>query len=122
MPGGKALIKRNKGAMAWFFQRITALYLFVFLIAHFVIMHFIGTGEVTYETVAPRLSSPLWKAGDILFLIFALYHGINGLWQVLEDYVRSRGLRMFLYAVVITIAVVLLVVGVITIFSVNLVK
>ncbi|MCD6454769.1 MAG: succinate dehydrogenase, hydrophobic membrane anchor protein [Candidatus Aminicenantes bacterium] len=122
MGSGKSLVKRNKGAMAWFLQRVTALYLFVFLIAHFVIMHFVGTGEVTYETVAPRLSSPLWKAGDLLFLLFALYHGINGLWQVLEDYIRGRGLRLFLYAVVLTIAVVLLVVGTITIFSVNPVK
>lgn len=122
MPGKNALVKRNRGAIAWFLQRVTAIYLFVFLIAHFVIMHFVGTGEVTYETVAPRLSSPLWKAGDLLFLIFALYHGMNGVWQVLEDYVRSRSLRLFLYSLVLTLAIVLLVVGTITIFSVNPVK
>ncbi len=119
MIASKSLIKRNRGALAWFFQRITAIYLFVFLIGHFVMMHFAGSGEVTYETVAPRLSSPLWKAGDLLFLIFALYHGINGLWQVLEDYVRNRGLRLFLFAVLLTLAVILFTVGVVTIFSVK---
>jgi succinate dehydrogenase hydrophobic membrane anchor protein len=119
MIGSKSLVKRNKGALAWFLQRLTAIYLFVFLIAHFVIMHFVGSGEVTYQTVAPRLSSPLWKAGDLLFLIFALYHGINGLWQVLEDYVRSRGLRLFLYSLLLTLAVILFTVGVVTIFSVK---
>ncbi len=119
MVGSKALVKRNKGALSWFLQRITALYLFVFLIAHFVIMHFVGSGEVTYETVAPRLSSPLWKAGDLLFLIFALYHGLNGLWQVLEDYTKSRGLRLFLYSLILTIGIILLVVGAVTIFSVK---
>ncbi len=119
MIGSKSLVKRNKGAMAWFLQRLTAIYLFVFLIAHFVIMHFVGSGEVTYGTVAPRLSSPLWKAGDLLFLIFALYHGINGLWQVLEDYIRSRGLRLFLYSLLLTLAVILFTVGAVTIFSVK---
>ncbi len=119
MVGSKSLVKRNRGALSWFLQRITALYLFVFLIAHFVIMHFVGTGEVTYETVAPRLSSPLWKAGDLLFLVFALYHGLNGLWQVLEDYTKSRGLRLFLYSLILTIGIILLVVGTVTIFSVK---
>ena len=112
-------MKRSKGALLWFFQRITGIYLFVMLIAHFVIMHFTGTGEITYDKIAPRLSSPLWKAGDLLFLIFALYHGLNGLWTVIEDYVKSRGVRLFFFAVIITLAAVLFVVGTITIFSVN---
>ncbi len=111
-------MKRSKGALLWFFQRITGIYLFVMLLVHFFVMHFSGK-ELTYENVAPRLSSPLWKAADLLFLIFALYHGFNGLWSIIDDYVKSRSLRLFLMAIVITLVVVLFVVGAITILSVK---
>lgn len=46
-----------------------------------------------YDVVMQRLADPvyavLWKAFNILFLIFALHHGFYGLNNVLTDYIRS---------------------------------
>ncbi|MDX2129621.1 MAG: succinate dehydrogenase, hydrophobic membrane anchor protein [Chloroherpetonaceae bacterium] len=53
---------------------------------------------ITYEKVTSRLSNPLWKIFDLLFLVFGLYHGFNGLLNIIDDYVKKTGLRLTLVA------------------------
>ncbi len=107
----------DSGVRRWFYQRITGIFLVVLLIIHFTIMHFIGTGEIDYQTVAPRLASPYWKTFDLAFLIFALYHGMAGLWVVVDDYVHRDGWRVFIYSLVVLVGAVFLVLGVLTIIT-----
>ena len=41
-----------------------------------------GEHLITYEKVTARLSNPVWKVFNILFLIFGLYHGFNGIFNI----------------------------------------
>lgn len=92
---------RSGGAFQWFFQRITGAVLLITLLGHFWVLHFFppNHGDITYETVMLRLSHPLWRTFDLLFLLFGLYHGMNGVTMVIHDYIRHKGLRMALISV-----------------------
>lgn len=111
------LVTGDSGTKRWFYQRITGIFLVVLLLVHFTIMHFIGTGETNYQTVAPRLASPYWKTFDLAFLVFALYHGMAGLWVVIDDYVHKDGWRIFIYSLIVLIGALLLILGALTIIT-----
>jgi succinate dehydrogenase / fumarate reductase membrane anchor subunit len=109
----------NTGAMTWFFQRVTGLLLVVFLGGHFLFQHFFAedpqAGQLTYESVGRTLANPMWKTLEMGFLLFALFHGINGVWMILADYVHWKWLRVGLFSVLSVGALVLLVLGAVTI-------
>ncbi len=99
-----------RNAADWLLQRITGALLLVLLAAHFWVEHFMTApvrhGELTYEIVAARLANPAWRAIDIAFLIVALYHGLNGLRNIVLDYGPFRRLT------VLTMNAALVVIGV----------
>ncbi len=99
------------GAGRWFFQRISGIALLVFLLGHFWVTHYSLGGEVTYQKVAMRLIQPEWKFFNLTFLILGLFHGLNGMWSISEDYIRREGLRMILFGVVLMAGLSLLVLG-----------
>jgi len=108
----------RSGAVAWLLQRITAVILFVLLLCHFVTYHFLSQGHaVTYDQVMGKLARySLWfSLVQFLFLLTALYHGLNGVWTVLEDYIHRRGWRLVLLGVLLTAGVALLFYGTMTI-------
>lgn len=111
------------GAIAWLFQRITAVVLFILLISHYIAYHFLGrahsNNEIVYDKVKALMSSPIFNLLQFLFLITALYHGINGIWMVIEDYISNKNLRLFLYSLLIVVGVALLFVGTLTIMKVS---
>ncbi|NTW50664.1 MAG: succinate dehydrogenase hydrophobic membrane anchor subunit [Chlorobiales bacterium] len=76
-----------------------------------------GEHLITYENVTSRLSSPLWKVFDLLFLIFGLYHGFNGLLNIIDDYARSRAVRLTLVSVCWVLGAFLLVQGILTVIT-----
>jgi succinate dehydrogenase / fumarate reductase, membrane anchor subunit len=82
----------SRNAVEWYFQRITGALLLILLAAHFWVEHFMTApllhGELTFATIAARISNPAWQAIDIGFLIVALAHGLNGLRNIILDYGR----------------------------------
>lgn len=105
------------GAMTWFLQRITGLFIIIMVLLHIYMNHFTGTGWVTYEAVKARLGHPLWKCFDMAFLTFALYHGLAGAWAVAADYVENHGWRLFIFSALILLGGVLGCLGTITILG-----
>lgn len=82
----------SRNALEWYSQRITGGLLLVLLAAHFWVEHFMTAplrrGDLTFEVIARRISNPAWQAIDIAFLIVALFHGLNGLRNIILDYGR----------------------------------
>ncbi|HKD77575.1 MAG TPA: hypothetical protein VKB76_18870 [Ktedonobacterales bacterium] len=80
----------SRNAFAWYMQRITGALLVPLLIAHFWVEHFMSKellrGDLTYTAILTRISNPVWQAIDISFLLIALYHGLNGFYNILLDY------------------------------------
>lgn len=107
---------RHPGGIAlWFLQRLSALFLLALLLAHFYFLHYAEQGFVTYDKVAARLASPSWKVLDISFLVLAAFHGMNGLWTVVLEYVHTQRAQRQLLFLLIGIGFVLLGVGVFSI-------
>jgi len=95
--------------------------LFVMLITHFILMHFMGGERRLYADILQRLSNPLWKTFDLVFLSLALYHGWYGIWGIVEDYVDRGSARIACLVLIATAALVLFSLGFVTIvtFSVH---
>ena len=81
-----------RNALHWWLQRITGALLVVLLAAHFWVEHFITAdlqrGNLTFNAIHARVANPLWQVIDISFLLVALYHGLNGLRNIVLDYSR----------------------------------
>ena len=76
------------GMWPWFLQRVTGLALLFFLGVHMYVTHFGGVGILTFSDVAGRFhSSPnFWTWFDGLFLIIAVFHGLNGVRTIIYDF------------------------------------
>ncbi len=105
------------GAVAWLLQRLTAVVLFIMLLVHFVTYHFISNGVFTWETVVKKMQTPWFNLVQFLFLITALYHGLNGVWMVTEDYIHSRFWRILIFCLILLVGTSLLFIGTLTIFK-----
>ena len=46
------------------------------------------------NAIHARVANPLWQAIDISFLLVALYHGLNGLRNIVLDYSRFSARAM----------------------------
>lgn len=79
-------------ALWWYTQRVSGALLVPLLVAHFWVEHFRSAillrGDLTYAAILDRISTPLWQAIDIAFLILALIHGLYGLRSIVLDYGR----------------------------------
>ena len=110
---------RSGGALNWFIQRISGVVLLIVLLVHFWVLHFFppAGGEITYQTVMLRLSHPLWRTIDLVFLVFGLYHGANGVLLVIHDYIRQPMLRITLVGTLLVATLIFLVIGSMTILG-----
>jgi len=98
-------------AISWYLQRITGAALVILLAAHFWVEHFMSAelrrGDLTYETILHRISNPVWQFIDIAFLLVALYHGLNGLRNIILDYSRvGRRAAQFVSVAIVAAGVV----------------
>ena len=105
------------GALRWLLQRVSGMALVVFLLIHFWVTHYFPGGDVTYQKVAARLADPYWKFFNLSFLVLALYHGVNGGWTILEDYLKEGWWRVILLGLVLLAGLFLLVLGTLTILA-----
>ena len=106
------------GAVAWLLQRVSAVILFVILIYHFAVYHILARGNPpAWNEVVAKMQSPWFALLQFVFLTTALYHGLNGAWMVVEDYIHSRYLRLFIFSLIVLAAVALLFIGTLNIFK-----
>jgi succinate dehydrogenase / fumarate reductase membrane anchor subunit len=90
-------------ARIWMLMRLSGLLLIPLVWIHVLIQDVLtGVHGINLDYIAMRWASLGWRIYDGALLSFAFAHGINGLRQVLEDYVQKprtrRGLRIVLLA------------------------
>ena len=89
----KVQLKYNFERYAYLFMRMSGLALLILAVGHMIIQHVLNSsGNLTLMFVADQWNSWGWKAYDIFLLLFAIPHGINGLRNILEDYIHNPGL------------------------------
>jgi succinate dehydrogenase / fumarate reductase membrane anchor subunit len=74
-------------------------------------------GDVNWGAVAERASSPMWKMINISFLVVALFHGLYGLWIVLDDYINAGWARILVFSLISVITLVFTIYGTITMLT-----
>ncbi len=114
---GKYVGSGRSGAFDWYFQRISGIALVIGLFVHFVVLHVLTDPPLTYEKVMTRLSSPFWKTFDIAFLVFAVYHALNGFKMIIDDYLHNPSLRSLAVGALWVGAIFFFVMGLLTIVS-----
>jgi succinate dehydrogenase / fumarate reductase membrane anchor subunit len=103
---------------SWWFFRISGVGLIFLAIIHLIIMHVTNDVSATgYNFVAQRYENPFWRGYDLLLLTLALFHGLNGLRIVIDDYVKSRGWRLAVQSSLFLIAVSFWLLGSMTIIT-----
>ena len=95
---GKGLAMRavKRGVWSWFLQRLTGLLLVMGMAIHFTTLHFQGHMAITFEQVVSRLETPVWVIFDLSLLGLVLYHGLNGLWAIVLDFMPSIKIKNIL--------------------------
>jgi len=99
----------------WYFMRLSGLALVVLALGHMFIMHVLVelTGqEVNFAFVQSRWGSPFWRIYDLLLLVLAFVHGVNGARIVVSDYVAHRTARSLLIGILLVIGAIWLVLGI----------
>ncbi len=103
---------------SWWFFRVSGVGLVFLAIIHLVIMHVTtDVSETVYDFVANRYNNPFWRGYDLLLLTLALFHGLNGLRIVCDDYIRSRGWRVAVVSGLFIIAISFWLLGMMTIIT-----
>ena len=84
-------ISRNYETIAWKWMRYSGLLLIPLAWTHVLIQDvLVGVHRIDLDYVAMRWSMLGWQIFDILLLAFTFAHGMNGLRQVLHDFIRSE--------------------------------
>jgi succinate dehydrogenase / fumarate reductase membrane anchor subunit len=87
----KVSVQSNFERRAFLFMRTSGLLLLFLAVGHMMIQHVVNSSShLTIQFVAERWNSWGWKVYDMLLLIFAYLHGMNGLRNILGDYVHSE--------------------------------
>lgn len=107
--------------LSWFFMRVSGLLLAFMAVFHLLWMHLvIGLDKIDFDAIAGRWTGStgiFWRAFDLILLLFALVHGMNGLRWVIDDYVRPTRLNRWVKGVVFAVGLALIVMGAFIIFA-----
>lgn len=112
--------KPNFETKSWMFMRYSAVLLIPLVFGHLILQDVIvGVHQIDLDYVAMRWASIGWRIYDALLLAFAFAHGVNGVRQVLNDYIQSdRGRKimhwslLLLWLIITTIGAIALIGGV----------
>ncbi len=99
----------------WVFMRLSGLALVFLALGHMFIMHVLVvlTGdEINFAFVQSRWGTPFWRVYDLLLLVLAFMHGVNGARIVISDYVAHRTARGLIIGVMLLISAVWLILGI----------
>lgn len=88
--------RQAHGLRAWLLQRMTAVYLLLYVVYLFV--YFLGTSISDFNAWHAWLSDPLVNLATGLFVLSLLLHAWVGVRDVIMDYVTHTGLRVSLFA------------------------
>ena len=103
-------VPRTYETIAWKWMRYSAILLIPLVWIHVLLQDVIvGVHGIDNAYVSGRWGLLLWQVYDVLLLGFAFAHGINGLRQVLRDYIpnpqimRTLSILLFVFWLALTI-------------------
>ncbi len=104
--------------IAWKWMRYSAFLLIPLAWGHVLIQDvLVGGHQINLDYVALRWSMIGWRIYDFLLLAFAFAHGINGLRQVLFDYIKNQQTRQIVGWGLLVLWMILAVIGAVAIIG-----
>ncbi len=117
-PSRTVKIPRNFEMVAWQWMRYTGLLIIPFVGLHVIIKDvMVGVFQINLAYVAEKWASLGWKTFDLLLLTLALTHGMNGLRQVLQDFIHGDTGRRVMTWVLLLIWLAVLIFGAVAIIQ-----
>ena len=108
----------NYEKFAWKWMRISALLLIPLVWGHLILQDVVvGVHNMNLGYVAERWSSIFWRSYDVLLLAFAFAHGINGVRQVLNDFIHHEQARRVLFIALFIFWIAISIIGLIAILA-----
>jgi len=111
-------LRRNREVIAWKWMRYSGLLLIPLAWGHVLIQDvLVGVDRIDLDYVAMHWAYLGWRIYDLFLLVFALAHGINGLRQVILDFVsKKKNIRLvnqsaFVYWLVLVLLGIVALVG-----------
>ncbi len=87
----KVAVSEGFEGVAWKWMRYSGILLIPLVWVHVLIQDIlVGVHRIDLDYVAMRWALWGWRVYDFLLLAFAFAHGVNGLRQVLNDYISSQ--------------------------------
>ena len=85
------IVKQNQfERFAFMFMRLSGVALLFLAVGHMMIQHVLSnSSSLTIQFVRDQWQSWGWRAYDLLLLAFAIAHGLNGLNNILGDYIHN---------------------------------
>jgi len=101
-PQYSQMISPGMEGIAWKWMRYSAFLLIPLVWGHMILQDVVvGVHAMDLDYVARRWASLGWRVYDALLLGFAFAHGVNGLRQVLNDFIHSHKARRLLNIVLL---------------------
>lgn len=90
--------KANFETKSWVFMRYSAVLLIPLVFGHLILQDVIvGVHRIDLDYVEMRWASLGWRIYDALLLAFAFAHGVNGIRQVLNDFIHTQRGRKIMH-------------------------
>jgi succinate dehydrogenase / fumarate reductase membrane anchor subunit len=84
-------VEINYESIAWKWMRYSGLLLIPLAWGHVLIQDvLVGVHQIDIDYVAMRWATLGWRVYDFLLLAFAFAHGVNGLRQVTNDFIKNK--------------------------------
>ena len=88
-----------QGLRAWLWQRLTSVYIAVYLIV--AAIWYLSSGSLTFDAWRTLMANPLVNISSALFLLAMLLHAGVGARDILVDYVHPLALRVVLLVILV---------------------
>jgi succinate dehydrogenase / fumarate reductase membrane anchor subunit len=89
-----AVSRHTHGLRTWLLQRVSAVYLGIFLL--YVLVHCLLNGAHSYDQWQAWLTSPLMNIASAGFIIALVPHAWVGVRDVILDYIKPVGARLII--------------------------
>ncbi len=87
-----------QGLRDWLLQRLTAIYLGLFLV--YLLVHFLLQPQHTFQEWHDWVTQPVMVIATALFILAVLIHGWVGMRDVVLDYVHAISLRLSILSLI----------------------
>jgi succinate dehydrogenase / fumarate reductase cytochrome b subunit len=97
---------RSLQSISFSLHRLTGLVLFIYLLMHLSYLTSLKLGKEVYESLIATTVSPAFLPFDILLLLATIFHGVNGIRVVLNEFgIGYEARKAMLYAAYLITAI-----------------